>query len=114
MDWGNLRRSSLRGRKWLHRNRGETRCGATCLVAKCPARPVAAKVPVRRAAERYRSSSVPRSLWVDPTSLGARSSTPQRVNRLRGTMGQEHSEHEAMFTARAAAHESSRVLDSPG
>ena len=54
------------------------------------------------------------SLWVDPTSLGARSSTPQRVNRLRGTKGQEHSEHEAMFTARTAAHESSRVLDSPG
>ena len=50
----------------------------------------------------------------DPTSLGERSSTPQRVNRLRGTMGQEHSEHEAMFIARAAAHESRRVLDSPG
>ena len=51
---------------------------------------------------------------VGPTSLGARCSTPQRVNRLRGTMGQEHSEHEAMFIARAAAHESRRVLDSPG
>ena len=50
----------------------------------------------------------------DPTSLGARSSTPQRVNRLRGTVGQEHSGHEAMLTARAAAHESSRVLDSSG
>ena len=51
---------------------------------------------------------------VDPTSLGARSSTAQRVNRLRGTMGQEHSGHEAMFIERAAAHASSRVLDSPG
>ena len=51
---------------------------------------------------------------VDPTSLRVRSSIPQRVNRLRGTMGQEHSEHEAMFIARAAAHESSRLLDSPG
>ena len=50
----------------------------------------------------------------DPTSLGARSSTPQRVNRLRGTVGQEHSGHEAMLIARAAAHESSRVLDSSG
>ena len=92
---------------------------------------------VRRAAERYRSCSVPpqsagRTLlqrgmtavgWhaladearsFDPTSLGARCSTPQRVNRLRGTMGQEHSEHGAMFITRAAAHESSRVLDSPG
>src|SRR5258705_7944743 len=50
----------------------------------------------------------------DPTSLGARSSTPQRVNRLRRTMGQEHSGHGAIFIARAAAHESSRVLDFPG
>ena len=137
MDWGNLTRSSLRGRKWSLGNRGETRCRATCLVAKCPEGPVAANIPVRRAAERYRSSSVPRSLWVvrcfnaamiavdwdaladearcfDPTSLGARSSTPQRVNRLRGTMGQAHSGHGAMFIRRAAAHESSRVLDSPG
>lgn len=31
----------------------------------------------------------------DPTSLGGRSSTPQRVNRLRGTTGQEHSGHVA-------------------
>ena len=51
---------------------------------------------------------------VDPTSLGARSSTPQRVNRLRRTMGQEHSGHGAIFIRRAAAHESSWVLDSPG
>ena len=50
----------------------------------------------------------------DPTSLGARSSTPQRMNRLRGTMGQEHSGHGAMFITRTAVHESSRVLDSPG
>jgi hypothetical protein len=50
----------------------------------------------------------------DPTSLGGRSSTPQRVNRLRGTMGQEHSGHGAMFITRAAAHESRWVLDSPG
>ena len=51
---------------------------------------------------------------VDPTSLGARSSTPQRMNRLRGTMGQEHSGHGTMFITRAAAHESSRLLDSDG
>lgn len=50
----------------------------------------------------------------DPTSLGGRSSTPQRVNRLRGTMGQEHSGHRAMFITRAAAHESRWLLDSPG
>jgi hypothetical protein len=50
----------------------------------------------------------------DPTSLGGRSSTAQRVNRLRGTMGQEHSGHGAMFIARAAAHQSRWVLDSPG
>src|SRR5271163_3245847 len=42
----------------------------------------------------------------DPTPLGGRSSTPQRMNRLRGTMDQEHSEHGAMFIARAAAHQS--------
>ena len=50
----------------------------------------------------------------DPTSLGGRSSTPQRVNCPRGTMGQEHSGHGAMFIARAAAHQSRWVLDSPG
>ena len=50
----------------------------------------------------------------DPTSLGGRSSTAQRVSRLRGTMGQEHSGHGAMFIARAAAHQSRWVLDSPG
>jgi hypothetical protein len=50
----------------------------------------------------------------DPTFLGGRSSTPQRVNRLRGTVGQEHSEHRAMLITKAAAHESRWVLDSPG
>jgi hypothetical protein len=50
----------------------------------------------------------------DPTSLGGRSSTPQRVNRLRGTIGQEHSGHGAMFITRAAAHQSRWVLDSSG
>jgi hypothetical protein len=50
----------------------------------------------------------------DPTSLGGRSSTPQRVNRLGGTTGQEHSGHRAMFITRAAPHQRRWVLDSPG
>lgn len=71
MEWGNLKRSSLRGPKWFHGDPGETRCGATRLVAKCPLRLVAVEMLVRRAAEHYRSSSVPRSLSVERSSSRA-------------------------------------------
>jgi hypothetical protein len=59
-----------KGRKRFHEDPGETCCGATCSVAS-RLRLVAVEMLVRRAAEHYRSSSVPRSLSVERSASRA-------------------------------------------
>jgi len=101
-----------------------------------PLLPIAVGMRVRRAAERYRSSlrcpavcgsyvaskrgmtavgwhrpSRTRHDPFDPTSLGGRSSTPQRVKPACAALWvQAHWGHGAIFIPRAAAHQSRWVL----
>jgi hypothetical protein len=98
-------------------NGRETTCEASCrtllIIFGAPDSAAATLFPHDTTAVGWRALS-DQARSVDPTRPGARSCTPQRVKLLRCTMGQQHSGHEAMFVTRAAAHESSRVLDSPG